>query len=230
MGDGKQFPKPESEIRFGWGMSYNYIGHLHHNLNKYDVVVGLEMPDFRTVSYYTPFSTDPHYCKKWDDTFNVNNRVLHETGIKVWPAYLATITKLDHARERIQHIMEKEIPAVIPNFELKPLNPEPTTTIAYPEPRTKSYTETKSLSYPGTKRRKRFIADLISLGIKGFTAFNTNRKVNQLKKGMKKLFERLHRLENKIVRLEEDMISLALINIEGLEHLQGELVRQGKTY
>ena len=34
---GEQFPKPESEIRFGWGISYNYIGQLHHNLNKYDV-------------------------------------------------------------------------------------------------------------------------------------------------------------------------------------------------
>ena len=59
MGDGRQFSKPESEIRFGWGMSYNYIGQLHHNLSKYYVVVGLEIPDFRTVSYYTPFSTDP---------------------------------------------------------------------------------------------------------------------------------------------------------------------------
>ena len=47
MGDGKQFPKPESEIRFGWGMSYNYIGQLQHNLNKYDLIVGLEIPDFR---------------------------------------------------------------------------------------------------------------------------------------------------------------------------------------
>ena len=59
MGDGKQFPKPESEIRFGWGMSYNYIGQLQHNLDKYDVVVELEIPDFITVSYYTPFCTDP---------------------------------------------------------------------------------------------------------------------------------------------------------------------------
>ena len=40
---GEQFPKPESEIRFGWSISYNYIGQLHHNLNKYDVVVGLEI-------------------------------------------------------------------------------------------------------------------------------------------------------------------------------------------
>ena len=61
---GEQFPKPESEIRFGWGISYNYIGQLHHNLNKYEVVVGLEIPDFRTVAYYAPNSTDPQYCRK----------------------------------------------------------------------------------------------------------------------------------------------------------------------
>ena len=24
MGESIQFPKPESEIRFGWGLSYNY--------------------------------------------------------------------------------------------------------------------------------------------------------------------------------------------------------------
>ena len=47
MGNGKQFPKPQSEIRFGWGLSYNYIGQLQHNLDKYDVVVGLEIPDFQ---------------------------------------------------------------------------------------------------------------------------------------------------------------------------------------
>ena len=42
MGESIQFPKPESEIRFGWGISYNYIGQMHHNLNKYDIVVGLK--------------------------------------------------------------------------------------------------------------------------------------------------------------------------------------------
>ena len=50
MGNGKQFPKQLSEIRFGWGLSYNFIGQLQHNLDKYYVVVGLEIPDFRTVS------------------------------------------------------------------------------------------------------------------------------------------------------------------------------------
>ena len=52
--------------------------------------------------------------------------------------------------------------------------------------------------------------------------------MNQLKKGMKKLFEQQHHLENKVVRLEDDMISLAHVAFEGLQHLQGELIRQGR--
>ena len=53
LGDGKQFPKLESEIRFGWGTLYNYIGQLQLNLNKYDVVVGLEILDFRSFILHT---------------------------------------------------------------------------------------------------------------------------------------------------------------------------------
>ena len=53
MGKTIQFPKSESEIRFCWGISYNYIGQMHHNLNKYDVVVGLEISDFRVIPYYS---------------------------------------------------------------------------------------------------------------------------------------------------------------------------------
>ena len=206
---GEHFPKPESEIRFGWGISYNYIGQLHHNLNKYDVVVGWEIPDFRTVTYYTPISTDPQYCKKWYDEFVDNTKVSYETCAQVWSAYLATINKLEHSKERIRLIMEKEIPAVVPNFRLRQYEP---TTTAYPGNESESYVGRRS-------RKKRFMTDLISLGIQGFTAFNTNRKVNQLKKGMKKLFEQKHHLENKVVKLEDDMISLAHVAIEGLHHL-----------
>ena len=114
---------------------------------------------------------------------------------------------------------------MVPNFKLKPLEPEPTSTTAYP---TTTEKHIQTIAFPDTRRKKRFIADLISFGIQGFTAFNTNRKVNQLKERMKKLFEGQHRLEKKVVKLENDMISLAHITIEGLEHLQGELERQGR--
>ena len=110
--------------------------------------------------------------------------MLYETCTQVWPAYLATIKKLEHSKERIKHIMEKEIPAVVPNFELKQYE---LTTTAYPEMESESYIGTRS------QRKKRFITDLISLGIQGFTAFDTNRKVNQLKK------ERRSCLNNNII-------------------------------
>ena len=105
---GELFPKSESELRFGWGISYNYIGQLHHILNKYDLVVGLEIPDFRTVTYYTPISTNPQYCMKWYDKFNDYTKVLYETCAQVWPVYLATITKLEQSKERIKLIMERK--------------------------------------------------------------------------------------------------------------------------
>ena len=62
MEEGIQFLKPESEIRFGLGISYNYIEQMYLNLNKYNVVVGLEISDFRVKPYYQPFSRDPKYC------------------------------------------------------------------------------------------------------------------------------------------------------------------------
>ena len=93
---------------------------------------------------------------------------------------MATITKLDNSQDRIKHIMEKEIPAVIPDFKLRQFQTE---------------TETNQLK---GKRVKRFITDLLSLGIQGFSALYQNRKQNKLKKGMEKLFERQNKLENRV--------------------------------
>ena len=67
MRESIQFPKTESEIRFGWGLSYNYIGQMHHNLNKYDVIVGLKIPDFKSKYHTTNHSSrDPKYCHKME--------------------------------------------------------------------------------------------------------------------------------------------------------------------
>ena len=44
----------------------------------------------------------------------------------VWAAYIGTIAKLDDSQERIRHIMEKEIPAVVPDFKLRPVPTETT--------------------------------------------------------------------------------------------------------
>ena len=95
------------------------LDQMHHNLNKYDVIVGLEIPDFRIIPYYKPFSRDPKYCHKWNT--GIKTKLLFETCQKIWPAYIGTIAKLDDSQERIKHIMEKEIPAVVPDFKLRPV-------------------------------------------------------------------------------------------------------------
>ena len=106
--------------------------------------------------------------------------------------------------------MEKEISAVVPDFKLRPAPTEATK------------------GQPNAKRVKRFITDLLSLGIQGFSAFYQNRKQNKLKKGMEKLFERQNRLDNRVTRLDNDMISLARTTLMSLDHFQKELVRQGE--
>ena len=107
--------------------------------------------------------------------------------------------------------LEKEIPAVIHDFKLRPAPTETTK------------------GQPNAKRVKTFITDLLSLGIQGFSAFYQNRKQNKLKKGMDKLFERQDKLNNRVTKLDSDMISLARTTLLSLDHFQKELVRQGEN-
>ena len=44
----------ESEIRFGYGMSFKYHGQMVHGLNRYNLLIGLEIPDLRIPKHYTP--------------------------------------------------------------------------------------------------------------------------------------------------------------------------------
>ena len=46
--------KPESELRFGYGMSFQYHGQMLYGLNHYNLLRGLEIPDLRIQNYYTP--------------------------------------------------------------------------------------------------------------------------------------------------------------------------------
>ena len=181
---------------------------MYHNLDKYDIVVGLEIPDFRVIPYYQPFSRGPKHCNKSDT--GIRTKLFFETCQKIWPAYISTIAKLDNSQERIKHIIEEEISAVVPDFKLRPAPTEATK------------------GQPHAKRVKRFITDLLSLGIQGFSAFYQSRKQNKLKKGMEILFERQNRLDNRVTRLDNDMISLARTTLISLDYFHKELVRQGE--
>ena len=57
------YPKQKEikpELRFGYGMSFQYHGQILHGLNHYNLLVGLEIPDLRI----------PDYCNPAQDMYN----------------------------------------------------------------------------------------------------------------------------------------------------------------
>ena len=64
--------------------------------------------------------------------------------------------------------------------------------------------------------KRRFVKDLISLGIQGISTLLNHRKQNKLQKGMKHLLMRQEVLNNKIIALEDDMMSLTKATLSGI--------------
>ena len=74
-------------------------------------------------------------------------------------------------------------------------------------------------------REKRFIIDLISLATQGISALLNHRKQNKLQKGMKYLLMRQEALNNKIMALEDDMMSLTKATLSELDYLRTGIYR-----
>ena len=117
-----------------------------------------KIPDFRVIQYTNHSVETLTTVHKWNT--GIRTKLLFETFQKIWPAYIGTISKLDNSQEELNILWKKKIPAVVPDFKLRPAPTETTK------------------SQPNVKRVKRFIADLLSLGIQGLSAFYQNRKQN----------------------------------------------------
>ena len=113
-------------------------------------------------------------------------------------------------RYEIDQINEEELPAIIPNYKVGP--------IQEPHQLNKS---------PTVSRKKRFITDIIGLGIQAFSAISQHRKQSKLQKSMKHLKHRQDVLDHKIEALEGDLISITKETFEELDYLKRELELTG---
>ena len=172
--------KPESELRFGYGMSFQYHGQMLHGLNLYNLLVGLEIPDLRIPNYYTP-AQDMYDYELCEENNKPESQVWYKTCTNVWPAVQTAIRKVHDLRYEISQIFEEEFPAIIPNYKVGP--------IKEPQQQNKS---------PQVSRKKRFITDIIGLGIQAFSAISQHRKQSKLERGMKQLKHRQNVLDHKI--------------------------------
>ena len=111
---------------------------------------------------------------------------------------------------KITQIYEEEFPAIIPNYKVGP--------IKEPQQQNKS---------PQVSRKKRFMTDIIGLGIQAFSAISQHRKQSRLKRSMKQLKHRQNDLDHKIEALEGDMLSITKETFEELDYLKRELELTG---
>ena len=80
---------------------------------------------------------------------------------------------------------------------------------------------------PVVSRKKRFLTDIIGLGIQAFSAISQHRKQTKLEKSMKHLKHRQDALDHNIEALEDDMISITKETFEELDYLRKELELTG---
>ena len=75
-------------------------------------------------------------------------QVWHKTCNNVWPAVQTAIRKVHDLRYEIEQIYQEELPAIIPNYKVGPMKkPQELNTS------------------PVVSRKKRFLTDIIGLGI-----------------------------------------------------------------
>ena len=77
-------------------------------------------------------------------------------------------------------------------------------------------------------RGKRFITDLIGLGIQGITSLLNHRKQGELKKGMRLLKNRHSQIQGRISVVENEMMSLTQTHLAEIKDLRDDIMVLGQ--
>ena len=172
-------------------MSLEYHGQMLHGLNRHHLMVGIHIPGLWVARYYAPMERDRIFCNQFNTT---EAQTPHAVCRNTWPAYITSVEKGAAYQVQIDYIVHEQLPAILPNFKAQDME----------EPYFESGLGRKKRNF----REKRFITDLISLGVQGISTWLNHRKHNKLQKGMKYLLMRQEALNKKIMTLEDDMMSL----------------------
>ena len=244
--EGKIFPteKPKSQLRFGYGLKFGFKGAALHGLNRYNVMVGIEIPDIRIAQFFRPKVPDQEYCERYNHPQYTN---LYKVCGRTWPAYLETIGRIGRYQEEMEEILYGDLPAVLPGFQVSDLGPNPWENNHYVykiAERTDSdigllgkTVHTVKEGYKRVRREvkkylhrgKRFISDLIGLGIQGISALLNHRKQSELKKGMKILAENQDKIQGRIEVIEDEMLSITQTHMKDIKDLRDNIMILGQS-
>ena len=75
----------KSVIKFGWGMMFDYYGQMLHGLNKYNLIVGVEIPTMEELNLEVPYMFQPSICQtlasRYKTRIVASKRPLHTPSV-----------------------------------------------------------------------------------------------------------------------------------------------------
>ena len=229
----------KSVIKFGWGMMFDYYGQMLHGLNKYNLIVGVKVPTVSDLNLQIPYMLQPSVCKNFPKnvayqyvTWYTNSET-HSIARPICDSAVETQSqmkvRLERVKEDIHSLLNEKIPFVLKQFKheepsklslfLIPPTPPPY------NPRRNKYhnfqTKTKRL------RKKRFISELIGLGIQGISAYLEHRKTSRFEKGLNLLMKHNSLQDKEIRAIRKDMMSLTKATLKDLNELRYDVRDHG---
>ena len=159
----------KSVIKFGWGMMFDYYGQMLHGLNKYNLIVGMKLPQIEELNLKIPYLLRPSVCHslKPDTVLPVFQPVCKaavETQSDMRPRLVTLKTE-------IKDLLTKKIPFILRRFTPQAVRYQPVqhTVVRTPiEVHDSDKTYYLSASQQTKRlRKRRFISQLIGLGIEG---------------------------------------------------------------
>ena len=100
----------KSEIRFGYGLLYEHRGQLLHGLNKYHLLVGVDIPKFTFTQYSSQLEQHLN-CREF-----INMTILHSKCYSLVPLCINYRTKEQRYQREINQILKSDLPAIMPTF------------------------------------------------------------------------------------------------------------------
>ena len=188
----------KSEIRFGHVLLYEHRGQLHHGLNKYHLLVGVEMPKFTFTQY--SYQLEQHL----NCGYFINMTVPHNVCYSLVPLCINYRTKELQYHDEISQILESDLPAIMPTFNGSRVEPQP------------------------HGRYKRFVGTLARILFGGVNVFINHKKHSALQKGMKQLLTRQKVNKGKITALGTHMVSVAQTTLKEINRLQKDIADNNK--
>ena len=258
----------KSTIKYGWGMMFDYYGEMLHGLNKYNMMIGVNVPNFEELNLKIPDMIDTNICSHFSRTLPTDRAsvkvitALRPVCEKAMESHHMMKLRIQEVKREIKELIQDRMPYILRKFnhvtldedqdrvqpevnsqvlqavedskrstlrnnhggELRVFNERPMESITLSEDTIKSR---QGRSVHKTRNR-RFISELISLGIQGVSAFMAHRKQSKLEQGFKLLLKHDKLQDREIRAIKKDMMSLTRATFAGIKDLKEDLDRNSQ--